>query len=101
MASIEICDWGDFVGFTAWDAHARSELRRRLRRGIHASPAEIRRLARRIEAREKVCLERVFDEAVGEISQMLQTMGAVLQVSTDQSDPRALLQRFPKRSGHA
>ena len=36
MATIEILGWGDFVGGTGWDAHAKSELRKRLRSGLDA-----------------------------------------------------------------
>jgi predicted amidohydrolase YtcJ len=98
MASIEILGWKkDFVGFTAWDAHAKSELRRRLRGGLHASQAEIKRVARRIDARELVSLRNVYDEAVESIVQILETTGADLRVSIEGSNPEQLFRKLPKR----
>jgi hypothetical protein len=85
------------VGFTAWDAHARSELKKRLRRGIKASPSEIRRLAHRISHRELVTLNQVFDEAVSGILKMLETTGANIRVSLEHSDTAKLLKKEPKR----
>src|SRR5580658_3055104 len=47
MATIEILGWKeDYAGFTGWDDHARSELKKRLRHAIKASPSEIRGLTR-------------------------------------------------------
>jgi hypothetical protein len=90
MATIEVLGWkDDFTGFTGWDAHARSELRRRLRKGINASQAAIRRIARQLDARQLVCLTDVRDEAVHGITQMLQTSGAELCISLqDGNNPR-------------
>ncbi len=86
MSTIEILGWrDDYVGFTGWDAHATSELKRRLRRGVKASQSEIRRLARQIHARELVTLHDVREEAVYEITQMLQTTGADFRVSREVS----------------
>ena len=97
MATIEILAWKDFVGGTGWDDHAKSEFRRRLRRGIKASPSEIRRLARRVHAREIFCLCDVHDEAVHGLTQMLQTMGADFRVEL--ADPKSvrLFRRTPRR----
>ena len=79
-ATIQIVSWKEhFVGFTGWDAHAKSEFRRRLRRGIKVSQAEIRHLARRVELRESLQLTGVDEEAVDGLTQMLQTMGAILK----------------------
>ena len=87
MATIEILGWKeDFVGFTAWDTHARSELRKRLRSGVRASQAEIRRLARQIDARQVVTLQHVLDEAVHGLTQILQTTGADIRVCVDHSE---------------
>lgn len=98
MTTIEIRGWKDgFLGLTAWEAHARAELKRRLRRGMKASPAEIRRLARQISNRELVCLYEVFDEAVLGIMQILETIGAEMFVSLVHSDTRKLLRKAPKR----
>jgi hypothetical protein len=98
MTTIEILSWKEnFVGFTAWDAHARSELKKRLRRGIKASPADIRRLARQISDRQLVSLHQVYDEAVHGITQMLETTGAKIHVSLEHSDTARLLKDCPKR----
>ena len=85
MATIEVLAWKeDFVGFTGWDAHARTELTKRLRRAINASPSEIKSLARQIRARESVVLVNIQDEAVASLRQILETMGAELNVSPTQ-----------------
>lgn len=98
MATIEILAWKEhFVGGTAWDAHAKSEFRKRLRRGIKASPSEIRRLARRVGGREIVSLCDVHDEAVGGLTQMLQTMGADIRVSLADPKSPSLFRRTPRR----
>jgi hypothetical protein len=98
MATIEILGWKkDFAGFTAWDDHAKSELRRRLRRGLHASQAEIKRVARQIDAREPVSLLNVHDEAVYGLTQILETTGADLRVSIEGSSSEQLFRRCPKR----
>ena len=95
MTTIEILGWKEnFVGFTGWDAHARSELKKRLRRGIKASPADIRRLARQISDRQLVSLHQVYDEAVHGITQMLETTGANIHVSLEHSNTARLSQRL-------
>jgi hypothetical protein len=98
MATIEILGWKkDFAGFTAWDDHAKSELRRRLRRGLKASQAEIKRVTRQIDAREVVSLQNVHDEAVDGITQTLETTGADIRVSIEGSNSQQLFRRIPKR----
>lgn len=98
MATIEILGWKEnFVGFTGWDDHARSELRKRLRRGLRASQAEIKRVAGRIDARSPVSLQNVHDEAVYDLTQILETTGADLRVSIQGSNSAKLLRRTPKR----
>ncbi len=97
MATIEILAWRDFVGGSGWDDHAKSEFRKRLRRGIKASPSEIKRLARRVETREILSLHDVHDEAVDGLTQMLQIMGADIRVElSDANNPR-LFRRTPRR----
>ena len=98
MTTIAILGWKkDFVGFTGWDKNAKSELRRRLRRGLHASQAEIKRVARRIDARESISLQNVYDEAVSSITQILEATGADLQVKIEGSNREQLFRRIPKR----
>ncbi len=86
MPTIEITGWHEFVGFTGWDDHVRSEIRKRLRRGVNASPGEIRRLARQINDRHLVSLQRVHEDAIYGITQILQTMGADFRVSLTDED---------------
>jgi hypothetical protein len=98
MATIEILAWKEhFVGGTAWDAHARSEFKKRLRRGIKASQSDIRRLARQVDAREILCLCDVHEEAVHELTQMLQTMGADIRVELADPNSARLFKRTPRR----
>jgi len=98
MATIEILGWRDnFAGFTGWDAHARSELKKRLRRGIKAPPGDIRRLARKINERQLVSLHQVYDEAVYGLTQILETTGAEIRVTLDRSNNAMLLKNCPKR----
>ena len=98
MTTIEILGWKEnFAGFTGWDNHSRSELKKRLRCGIKAPPAEIRRLARQISNHQPVTLHQVFDEAVFGISQILVTTGADIRVSLENSDMARLLEKCPNR----
>ena len=98
MATIEILGWNKEHAYeTAWSVHARSELKKRLRRGIKASPAEIRRLTRQINDRQLVFLYQVLDEAVSGISQILKSSGADIKISLENSDTAMLLKNFPKR----
>ena len=94
---IEILAWNDFVGGSGWDAHAKSELSRRLRSGLEAPQHEIRRLTRRIEARELVTLPRVREEAVHGVTQILQVTGAQVRVSLDDTKKNRLFKKLPKR----
>jgi hypothetical protein len=81
MATIEILGWKEnFTGFTGWDAHAKSELKKRLRRAINTSPSEIKRLNRLINARQTVALHQVDEEAMYSLIQILETTGAELRV---------------------
>jgi hypothetical protein len=97
MATIEILGWGDFVGGTGWDAHAKSELRKRLRSGLDAPLHEIKRLARQIHARELVSLHRVLEEAVLGVTQILRATGAEMRVTLDDSNDERLFKKWPKR----
>ncbi len=98
MAKIDVLGWKEHLGgFSAWREHAGSQLRKRLCRGLNASPGEIRCLTRQIEARQPVCLQNVKDEAVDGLGQMLEAEGAEFRVSVDGSDPKQLFRRCPKR----
>ena len=77
MASLTIICWReDAVGFTGWDAHASSELKKRLKRAIDASPSRLRQYVRQIQARELISIEGVKEEALASVRQILETQGA-------------------------
>jgi hypothetical protein len=97
MATIEILDWKAFVEGTAWDSHAKSELRKRLRSGLVASQHQIKRLARQIEAREIVSLQNVREEAVLSVTQILRARGAETRVILADSNDARLFRKWPKR----
>ena len=97
MATIEILGWKDFVGGTAWDARAKSELRKRLRSGIGSPLHEIKHLLDRIHARELMSLRHVREEAVLGVMQILQTTGAELRITLEDSNDERLLKKWPKR----
>jgi hypothetical protein len=97
MATIEIVGWGDFVGGTSWDAHAKSELKKRLRSGLNASLGDIKRLARRLHARELVSLHHVRREAVLGVTQMLRATGAEMRVTLESANDERLFKKWPKR----
>ena len=97
MATIEILGWGDFVGGTGWDAHAKSELRKRLRSGLDAPLHEIKRLVRQIHAHELVSLHHVREEAVLGVTQILRITGAEMRVTLDDSNDERLFKKWPKR----
>lgn len=97
MATIEIVDWKDPIGGTAWDEHARSELRKRLRSGLDIPLHEIRRLARRIHARQLVSLHRVREEGVLGLAQILTATGAELQITLEHGNDERLFKKWPRR----
>ena len=94
MATIEILSWGKVKHE---HAHAKAELLDRLRRGVKASPRGIRRLAQRINNRELMCLENVYEEGAFWLTQMLQWQGADIRVSVDDSNGEKLFKRVPRR----
>jgi len=94
VATIEILSWSEVKHE---HAHAREELLQRLRRGVKASPQEIRRLARRINVRELLCLENVYEEGVFWLTQMLQWQGADIRVSVEDGNSEKLFKRVPPR----
>ena len=97
MVTIEILGWKDFVGGTGWDAHARSELKKRLRCALDVPLHEVKRLARQIHARELVSLHHVREEAVHGVTQILQTTGAEMRITLENSNDERLFKKLPKR----
>ena len=98
MATIEIYAWKEhFVEGNVVYEHANSEFRKQLRRGMKASPAEIRRLARQVVLRQPLCLGNIHDEAVDGLATILQTMGAEIRVRLEDANSSKLFRRTPKR----
>ena len=60
----------------AGDAKGRSEAKRRLKRAIDAPPGLLRDYLRRIQDRQLLTIERVREDAVAGIRQILETQGA-------------------------
>lgn len=74
---ITVTSWKDEVtGFTGWDAHARTETQRRLRRALNVSPLELRRICREVRNRQPLAIEGMQLEAAREVMQILETQGA-------------------------
>ncbi|HEY8359171.1 MAG TPA: hypothetical protein VIL30_17105 [Ramlibacter sp.] len=82
MATLSVVRWReDAVGFTGWDGHLKSELKKRLKRAIDASPEAVRAAARDIHARQLVTLEGIKSEEIARVCQILETMGAEVSVT--------------------
>ena len=82
MATLSVVRWReDSVGFTGWDGHLKSELKKRLKRAIDASPESLRLAARGIQSRQLVTLAGVKNEEVAKVRQILETMGAEVAIS--------------------
>jgi hypothetical protein len=82
MATLTITDWKDpHVGWTGWDSHARSELRKRLRKGINMPPQELKGMCRDILGRKTLALAGIDKGSVESVRQILETMGAVVELS--------------------
>jgi hypothetical protein len=87
MATLSIVNWReDPVGFTGWDGHLNSELKKRLKRAIAGSPADLRQAARNIEARRLFTLCRVKNGELARVRQILETMGAEVVATLGDSE---------------
>ena len=83
MVTIDILRWGDPIGTSAWDPYARSELKKRLRRGVRAAPDELRHFSRLIHAREPVTIRGVSEDAIYGLTQILESTGADFRILFD------------------
>jgi hypothetical protein len=84
MASLRVVAWKpDPVGFTGWDSYTKSELKRRLRQSVSASPTYLRRLNSAARDKEPFNLESVNDKYVESLRQILETMGAEVVLAFD------------------
>jgi hypothetical protein len=84
------------LGGSGWDAHAKSELKKRLRSGLDASLSDIKRLTRQLHAREIVSLHHVREEAVLGITQILRATGAQMRVALEGGNDERLFKKWPK-----
>ena len=81
MATLNIIRWHEeAIGFTAWDSHARSELKKRLKRAVDASPSTLKEYARQIGVHELIVIRGVKDDALRSLLQILETQGADVAV---------------------
>ena len=86
MVTIDILRWGEPIGFSAWDPYARSELKKRLRRGVRAAPDDLRRFSRLIHAREPVAIPGVSEEALYGLTLILESTGAEFRILFDRAE---------------
>ena len=85
MATLSVLSWQEnSVGFTAWDAHANSEMKRRLKRALNTSPELLRQCMRQIRARELLVLESVKENDIASVRQILEMQGAEVLVALGQ-----------------
>lgn len=76
MATIDVLGWKEnHVGWTGWDSHARSELSKRMRRAVDASPSNLKRLSRLARSRSAFVIEGVRAEHIESLRQILEPDG--------------------------
>ena len=81
VVTIEVSGWKEnHVGWTGWDSHARTEVRKRLARAISASPNDIKSMTHQIRSRQSLILRNVDEKGVESLGQILETMGAQVSV---------------------
>ena len=97
MNTIAILSWSDRFDGTVWGDHLDSELKKRMVSGVAASQKEIRRTRKQICRRELVAINRIREEAVLGITQILQAMGAEVQVDLECANDERLFSKWPKR----
>ena len=77
MARIVVTGWrSDGLSWSGWASHARSELRRRLRKSLNCSLATLRAIERRIKDRVVLTLDDVDERHVEELRHILEAVGA-------------------------
>jgi molybdenum cofactor biosynthesis enzyme MoaA len=81
LATIEVRSWDpERGGFSGWDAHAISELKRRLNRAIAGSPQLKRQILRAIKNQNPVVMEGVNDRYIEQLRHILETLGGEVHV---------------------
>jgi uncharacterized protein (DUF2461 family) len=79
MATLLVTRWKESPAWSAWAPHARSELRRRLRKAINLSPAALKQVSRQIKERQTLVLSELRENEVEGVRHILQAMGAVVE----------------------
>ena len=81
VATVSIIGWReDGTVWSGWASHARSELRRRLRRSVNLAPAARRELENRIKHRELLSLQQVEPSQAESLRHILEALGANVAV---------------------
>jgi hypothetical protein len=80
MASIHISAYTDNPRVTGWSGHARSELPKRLRRALNASPRQIRLMTRQVLARQPVTMTGIAEDEVEGLRVILETLGSEIEI---------------------
>jgi len=81
MVRFDITTYTDEPRATGWTGHARSELPKRLRRAIQASPQEIREITRSVLSRQCVSIEHVRESEIHNLRIVLETLGATVEMT--------------------
>jgi hypothetical protein len=98
MIKIEIVGWKK--NFSTGDCIvdiARSELKKRLLRGVQASPAEIKRLHGEILAHQTVILHQVKDRWQQSVTRVLAAMGADTKVTMIEANRKDVFKEYHRR----
>ena len=97
MSTINIIQWSEAVGGTAWDAHPEAELKKRMMSGIIAPRKLIKQIWKQLSDREIIVIDDVREDAVLGIIQILRAMGAEIEVDIKSRDHAKVLSKWPKR----
>lgn len=86
LATVEVRSWDpERGGFSAWDAHAVSELKRRLNRALSGPPQRKREVLRAIKNQEPVVMEGVDGRYLEQLRHILETLGGQVHVTALQA----------------
>jgi hypothetical protein len=83
MYALTISSYSDSPRMTGWTGHAGSELPKRLRRALQASPREIRLITQRVMTRQPVTIERIRESEMDGLRMILETLGAEIEARRD------------------
>lgn len=80
MASFHISSYTDNPRATGWSGHASSELPKRLRRALNASPRQIRLITRQVLAKQPMTIAGIAEGEVEGLRVILETLGADVEI---------------------